>query len=84
MNKLKIVFNALNDNSVKLILKYHINFTEFKEWYLRNLEKIEDSKNITLSEKIFKNYLLNPNENISKLILFYKMYKRRKLILKLL
>jgi hypothetical protein len=83
MNKLKIS-NILNEDSIKLILKYHINFIEFKDWYLKNLEKIKNSKNITTSEKIFKNYLLNSNENISKLILFYKMYKRRKLLLKLL
>jgi len=74
----------LNDDSMKLIFAKKINFIEFKNWYFKNLKKIKISEYLTISEIMFKNYLLNPNANISKIILFYNIYRIRKKILNIL
>lgn len=74
----------LNDEALKLILHHNINFKNFKYWYLNNKEKIETSKYLTLSEKIFKKCFKYPNDNITKLILFYKTQLKIKLSYKIL
>jgi len=76
-------FNLDND-SMKLIFRHNINFIEFKYWYLKNKAKIENSKYLTNSEKVFKKWIKNPNPNISKLVLFYKTFSKRKLIYRIL
>ena len=89
MNKSKSIkknFNSINldNDSMKLIFRYNINFIEFKHWYLKNRAKIENSKYLTDSEKAFKKCFKNPNPNISKLVLFYKTFSKRKLIYRIL
>ena len=74
----------LNDEAMKLILRHNINFKNFKYWYLSNRKKIETSKHLTDSEKAFKKCFKNPNPNISKLVLFYKTFSKRKLIYRIL
>lgn len=74
----------LNDEAMKLILRHNINFKNFKYWYLNNKKKIENSKQLTPSEKIFKKCFKYPNDNIAKLILFYKTQLKRKLTYRIL
>lgn len=74
----------LNDEAMKLILKHNINFKNFKYWYNANKEKIQNSKYLTEEEKLFKSWIIKPNPNISKLVLFYKTQLKMKLIYKIL
>ncbi|MGD8779044.1 MAG: hypothetical protein PVH88_08820 [Ignavibacteria bacterium] len=87
MNKsIKKNSNSINldNDSMKLIFRHNINFIEFKHWYLKNKEKIENSKYLTPSEKIFKKCFKYPNDNIAKLILFYKTQLKIKLTYRIL
>lgn len=78
----KSKFN-LNDDSIKLILHHNINFIDFKNWYLKNRNKIENSDYLTKAEESFRSWIINPNKNITKLILFYKTHRKIKLIFKM-
>lgn len=87
MNKsVKKNLNSINldDEAMKLIIRHNINFKNFKHWYNLNKSKIEKAKNLTYEEKLFKSWIIKPNPNISKLVLFYKTQLKMKLIYKIL